>query len=97
MLESAPGRRNTEYEAAEGCNSGRDGLGAGVEDGRDYFASRFFTRAAAARDGEVRLHFVERSGAAVHDFPDLAIADRMTYANVHGFSGPRETAPSEYK
>ena len=47
------------------------------------FSRRILASTAAARDGQLLLDFVERSGAPIHDFADLAIADGIAQANVH--------------
>ena len=48
------------------------------------FSRRIFASTAAAGDWQLHLYFVERSGALIHDFADLAIADGIAQANVHG-------------
>jgi hypothetical protein len=48
------------------------------------FSRRIFASTAAAGDGQLQLHFVQRSGALIHDFADLAITDGIAQANVHG-------------
>jgi hypothetical protein len=48
------------------------------------FSRRILASAAAAGDRQLQLYFVQRSGALIHDFADLAIADGIAQANVHG-------------
>jgi hypothetical protein len=48
------------------------------------FSRRIFASTAAAGDRQLHLHFVQRRGAPIHDFADLAIADGIAQANVHG-------------
>ena len=48
------------------------------------FSRRIFASAAAAGDRQLQLHFVQRTGAAIYDFADLAITDGITEADVHG-------------
>jgi hypothetical protein len=48
------------------------------------FSRRIFASTAAARDRQLQLYLVQRSGTAIHDFTDLAIADGIAQANVHG-------------
>ena len=43
-----------------------------------------FAAAAAASDREIGLYLAKRAGAAIHRFADLAIADGMAHADVHG-------------
>jgi len=39
---------------------------------------------AAVCDGEAGLNVIERAGAAIHALADLAVADGVAEANVHG-------------
>ena len=48
------------------------------------FSRGLFATAAATGDRQMPLHLGKRPGAAVDDLADLAIADGMTQANVHG-------------
>jgi hypothetical protein len=48
------------------------------------FSRRILASTAAAGDRQLQLYFVERCGAPIHDFADLAIADGIAQANVHG-------------
>ena len=48
------------------------------------FSRRILASAAAAGDWQLQLYFVKRGGAFIHDFADLAIADGIAQANVHG-------------
>jgi hypothetical protein len=48
------------------------------------FSRRILASPAAAGDWQLLLHFVQRCGASIHDFADLAIADGIAQANVHG-------------
>jgi hypothetical protein len=41
----------------------------------NHFSRRILAPATAAGDGQLQLHFVQRAGAAIHDFADLAITD----------------------
>jgi len=50
----------------------------------NHFSRRILASAAAAGDGQLLLHFVQRAGAAIHDFANLAITDGIAQANVHG-------------
>ncbi len=54
------------------------------------FSRRILASTAAAGDGQLQLDFVQRAGAAVHDFADLAIADGIAQADVHGFEADPE-------
>jgi hypothetical protein len=48
------------------------------------FSRRILAPTAATGDRQLLLDFVQRSGASIHDFADLAIADGIAQANVHG-------------
>jgi hypothetical protein len=48
------------------------------------FSRRIFASTAAAGDWQLQLYFVQRAGASIHNFSDLAIADGIAQANVHG-------------
>lgn len=48
------------------------------------FSRRILATAAATGDWQLQLHFVQRTGATIDDFADLAIADGIAQANVHG-------------
>jgi hypothetical protein len=50
----------------------------------NHFSRRFLAPAAAASDGQAHLHFEQRARALIHGFADLAVADGMAHANVHG-------------
>jgi hypothetical protein len=47
------------------------------------FSRRILASTAATRDRQLQLHFVQRAGAAIHDFADLAIADGIAKTDVH--------------
>jgi hypothetical protein len=48
------------------------------------FSRRILASTAAAGDRQLQLHFIERSGAPIHDFADLTITDGIAQTNVHG-------------
>jgi hypothetical protein len=48
------------------------------------FSRRILASTTAAGDRKLLLHFVQRTGAPIHDFADLTIADGIAQANVHG-------------
>jgi hypothetical protein len=87
MLESARPTRNYALEwvnEAAVPRSGGDGLVLAARQGPDHLAGRFLAAAAAIRDREVSLHFVEGGGASADDFLKLAIGNGVTDADVHG-------------
>ncbi len=51
----------------------------------NHFSRRIFAPAAAAGDGQAHLDFEQRCSALIHGFADLAIADGIAHANVHGW------------
>jgi hypothetical protein len=55
--------------------SGGAGPIRGFDMSLNNFSRRILASAAAARDWQLQLHFVQRTGAAIHDFADLAIAN----------------------
>jgi hypothetical protein len=50
----------------------------------NHFSRRFFATAAAAGDRQTHLYFEQRTGALIDSISDLAIADGVTQADVHG-------------
>lgn len=73
----------------------------------NHFSRSLLASAAAAGDRQAHLDLEQRAGALVHGFADLAVADGMAKANVHGGwsalnrggSGVNRTeqAPCKYK
>jgi uncharacterized membrane protein len=54
----------------------------------DDFAGAVFALAAAVRDRQVSLDGVQRIGATIHNFANLAIADSIAEADVHSSAQP---------
>jgi hypothetical protein len=64
-------------------SSGSDRRASRGDLASDDFLCGVFTAPAAAGDREVALNFRQGTGAAVHDFADLAITDAIAKTNVH--------------
>jgi hypothetical protein len=50
----------------------------------NHFSRRIFASTAAAGDWQAHLDFQQRRGTLIDGFADLAIADGMAHADVHG-------------
>ena len=82
-------RREERIEVSSVCSGGThtgrsDSMMVVVDD----FAGAVFALTAAVGDRKVRLDRVQRVGAAIHDFANLAIADPIAEADVHLRLGP---------
>jgi hypothetical protein len=51
----------------------------------NHFSRRIFASTAAAGDRQAHLDFEQRRGALIHGLANLAIADGIANANVHGW------------
>jgi hypothetical protein len=97
MLESGAERGNCasaqHYERGDGLTNYRENTRA-VSGGNgtirrfdmrlNHFSRRILASTAAAGDGQAHLDFQQRRGALIDGFADLAIADGMAHADVHG-------------
>ncbi len=63
--------------------SGSDRPLHGLDLAGDHFVCGVFASTAAVGDGQIALHLRQRTGAAIDDFPDLAVTDAVAKTDVH--------------
>jgi hypothetical protein len=83
---AAGGAEEANYRGNPPVGSGGDGTIRRFDMRLNYFSRRFLATAAAAGDWQAHLDFQQGCRPLIDNLADLAIADGMTHANVHGGS-----------